>query len=130
MCYSYLLKILQCCAQSLRRRFGVSGWATRWGRRLDGETLQLNINNLLRIETKNFYLFSDNQPAIALAKNPEHHSKTKHIDIQYHYVREKILEGEIILDYVNTKEQLADTLTKALSTSVFTKLFRKLNIIE
>jgi hypothetical protein len=89
---------------------------------------QLQINELLNKKNYEFYLFTDNKPAIDLANNPEHHSKTKHIDIQYHFVREKIQEGSIKLDYINTKNQLADILTKSLNNSSFQELFSKLNI--
>ena len=51
---------------------------------------QLQISELLNIKNPKFYLFTDNKPAIDLANNLEHHAKTKHIDIQYHFVREKI----------------------------------------
>ena len=60
-------------------------------------------------------LFTDSQSAIALAKNPEHHSRTKHIDIQYHFVRESIQDGKILLKYLPTDMQVADGLTKPLS---------------
>ena len=89
---------------------------------------QLDINKHLNLEEERFYLYSDNQPAIELANNPEHYSKTKHIDIQYHFVREKILEGIIDLNYIPTKEQKADIFTKALNTSTFNYLFKTLNI--
>ena len=51
---------------------------------------QLQILKLLNIENPKFYLFTDNKPAINLANNLEHHAKTKHINIQYHFIREKI----------------------------------------
>jgi len=51
---------------------------------------QLQISELLNIKNPKFYLFIDNKPAIDLANNLEHHAKTKYIDIQYHFVREKI----------------------------------------
>lgn len=56
----------------------------------------------------------DNQGCIALAGNPIHHRRTKHIDIRYHFVRERIESGEIKVEYVPTEHQLADLLTKAL----------------
>jgi hypothetical protein len=56
----------------------------------------------------------DNQGCIQLAKNPVHHQRTKHIDIQVHFIREAIETGEIALEYINTRDQLADILTKAL----------------
>ena len=49
-----------------------------------------------------------------LANNPIYHARTKHIEIHYHYVREKVIEGEIDLAYVKTNDQVADIFTKAL----------------
>jgi len=73
--------------------------------------------------TKDLYtkslLYTDSQAAIELAKNPEHHARTKHIDIQYHYVRENILSGYINLKYIPTTQQLADGLTKPLDYTKF-----------
>jgi hypothetical protein len=56
----------------------------------------------------------DNQSYIAQAKNPEHHARTKHIDIQYHFIREKVEEGTVKLEFCLTQEMVADVLTKAL----------------
>jgi len=66
-----------------------------------------------------YILYTDSQSAIELAKNPEHHARTKHIDIQYHFVREKTQNGLINLKYISTKEQLADGLTKPLDPTKF-----------
>jgi hypothetical protein len=79
---------------------------------------------------RKFYLFSDSQLAIELANNPKHHAKKKHINIQYHFVQEKILEGIISLNYIPTKEQLADILTKALNLSLFKNNFENLQLKE
>ena len=57
----------------------------------------------------------DNQGAIALAKNPVHHARTKHIDVQHHFVREKVERGLIRLEYCPTEDMMADVLTKALA---------------
>ena len=59
-------------------------------------------------------LYVDNQNAIRVIKNPEFHSRTKHIDIRYHFIREKVGNNEISVKYVNTTVQLADIFTKAL----------------
>jgi antitoxin component of MazEF toxin-antitoxin module len=56
----------------------------------------------------------DNQSCIALAKNPEFHARTKHIDIQCHFIREKVEEGEVTLEYCPTRLMVADILTKPL----------------
>src|SRR5665213_2460535 len=60
-------------------------------------------------------LFEDNQSAIALARNPVHHARSKHIDIQHHFVREKIESKEIEISYMATDEMITDALTKPLA---------------
>ena len=60
-------------------------------------------------------IFCDNVSSMMLAKNPIYHARTKHIEIHYHYVREKVIEGEIDLAYVKIDDQVADIFTKALS---------------
>nr|CCA21918.1 PREDICTED: copia proteinlike putative [Albugo laibachii Nc14] len=59
-------------------------------------------------------IYEDNQGCIALAKNPVFHSRTKHIDIKFHFLREKVEDGVIVLEYKPTDEMIADGLTKAL----------------
>ena len=61
------------------------------------------------------YILGDNKAAIELTKNPVFHAKTKHIDVAVHYVRELVDHKRIIIEYVNTKVQLADCLTKCLA---------------
>ena len=58
---------------------------------------------------------SDSQGAIALSKNPEHHKRTKHIDIQHHYVREQVEAGSVTLPHIGTESMVADVLTKPLA---------------
>ena len=59
-------------------------------------------------------MFCDNTSAINISKNLVMHSKTKHISIKYHFVRELVQDKEIRLEYVHTKEQIADIFTKPL----------------
>ena len=59
-------------------------------------------------------LHEDNQPCIHLANNPATSSRTKHIDIRYHIVRERVSSGEVELRYIPTRDQLADMLTKCV----------------
>jgi hypothetical protein len=61
----------------------------------------------------------DNQSAIFLAKNPTYHSKTKHIDIQYHFLRDMIEEKKVLMMKVDTLKNVADSLTKSMSTEKF-----------
>lgn len=79
--------------------------------------------------TQAVVIYCDNQGAMALAKNPQFHARTKHIDIQHHYVREQVTAGNVTLDYVPTEQQVADGLTKALSKDKFEK-FRMLIGLE
>ena len=61
----------------------------------------------------------DNQRAVALAKNPQFHARSKHIDIQWHYQREKVGDSSVDLQYIPTEDQVADSLTKALPKDKF-----------
>ena len=60
-----------------------------------------------------------------LANNPVYHARTKYIDVHYHFVREKVLAGEVDLVYVSTEKQVADVFMKALDTKNLCK-FRSL----
>ena len=70
----------------------------------------------LGLLNNNKTVFINSQSAIELAKNPEHHARTKHIDIQYRFVREIVQNKQVALTYIPTKEQKADVFTKALNT--------------
>ena len=73
-------------------------------------------------------IYEDNQGAIALANNPEYHARTKHIDIQYHFVRECVENGDIKLEYCPTADMVADALTKALPKERHWKLLEKMGM--
>lgn len=66
-----------------------------------------------------FPIYSDNNGALLLAKNPVFHERTKHIAVKYHYIRDLIERGIIDLIYINTIDQKADGLTKALEKIKF-----------
>ena len=68
----------------------------------------------------------DNTHMISLSKNPVQHSKSKHIPIKYHYVRDRAENKNIKLEYVLTQEHVADIFTKPLSRDVFEYLRKKL----
>ena len=72
----------------------------------------------------------DNISSIMLANNPVYHARTKHIEVHYHFVREKVLVGEIDLVYVSTKEQVADIFTKALRTEKLRRFRSLLGVLE
>ena len=73
-------------------------------------------------------MFCDNTSAINICKNPVMHSKTKHIAIKYHFVRELVQVKEVRLEYVHTKEQIADIFTKPLPKDAFLYLRGKLGV--
>nr|KYP50175.1 Copia protein [Cajanus cajan] len=64
-------------------------------------------------------IYCDNKSTIAMTKNPIHHSRTKHIAIKYHFIREAETTREIKMEYCKTKEQVADIFTKALPRARF-----------
>lgn len=72
----------------------------------------------------------DNQSAIRLVKNPEFHKRTKHIDVRYHFIREKYEAGMFELTYVSSDEQLADIFTKPLPRRRFELLRGCLCILQ
>jgi hypothetical protein len=75
-------------------------------------------------------LLCGNESAIHMADNLVEHSRTKHIAIRYHFLRDHQQKGDIEIAYVNTKEQLADIFTKPLDEQTFTKLRHELNILD
>ena len=76
-----------------------------------------------------FPIYSDNNGALLLAKNPVFHERTKHISVKYHYIRDLIDKGIIDLIYINTSEQKADGLTKALERVKFKGFLNYLGFI-
>ena len=70
----------------------------------------------------------DNKSAIALAKNPVYHHRSKHIDIRFHFIRQCVQTEAIELEYVNINEQLADILTKPLARQRFLELGEKIGL--
>ena len=72
------------------------------------------MSDLGHVQDQPTIVYEDNQGCIALSANPVFHKRTKHIDIKYHFIRERIVSGDIEVIYVPTEHQLADLLTKAL----------------
>ncbi|GKB80797.1 hypothetical protein Tco_0947692 [Tanacetum coccineum] len=73
-------------------------------------------------------VFYDNTSAIAISNNPVLHSRTKHIDIRYHFIRDHILKGDI--DFIPTQYQLADIFTKPLDEPTFKRLIVELGMMN
>jgi hypothetical protein len=66
--------------------------------------------------------FCDNTSAIKLAKNPVHHSREKHFDLKYHFIRYLVQKKEVELRYIKTQEQLVDIFTKEIAKVQFLKI--------
>ena len=75
-------------------------------------------------------LYEDNQGAIAFAKNPVAHARTKHIDIRYHFIREQVQKGVVDLKFIGTRDMIADIFTKPLPKEQFRKLLLLLGVSE
>jgi hypothetical protein len=75
-------------------------------------------------------IYCDNTSAINILKNLVMHSKTKHIPIKYHFLREQVAEKNIRVEYVGTKEQVADIVTKPLPWEAFEYLRQRLGVIS
>nr|GEV39644.1 hypothetical protein [Tanacetum cinerariifolium] len=73
-------------------------------------------------------MYCDSKAAIAISCNPVQHSPTKHIDVRYHFIKEKVEKGIVELFFVGTKYQLADLFTKALPEERFKYLVRRLGM--
>jgi len=75
-------------------------------------------------------ILCDNTSAISISKNPVMHSKTKHIPIKYHFLLEQVLQQKVKLEYVPSKEQVADILTKPLPRETFEYRRQKLGVVD
>ncbi len=84
--------------------------------------LQELLTSLKETKIKPTTIYEDNQSAICLAKNPQYHGRAKHIDIKYHFVRERVAAGDIKLEFCKSQDMIADIFTKGLSSPQFTKL--------
>ncbi len=79
------------------------------------------INELELDIVEGLTLFGDNEMSIALTKNAESQHRTKHIDVQHHYIRELVNEKELTIKWIPGSEMLADGMTKELPTETFRK---------
>ena len=81
-------------------------------------------SDLRNQQSQPILILEDNQSAISMAKNPQFHGRSKHINIKYHFIQEQVNSGKIRLEYCPTEEMLADMLTKGIGSEKFEKLRR------
>ena len=73
-------------------------------------------------------LYCDNKAAINIAHNPVQHDRTKHVEIDRHFIKEKLREGLICTPFVKTGDQLTDILTKGIASRPFYHILSKLGM--
>ena len=88
------------------------------------------LKSLCQEQAKATVICCDNSSAITLSKNYVFHKRTKHIDTRFHYIRELVNNGEIVLQHCRTQEQVADILTKPLDQKSFEFLRKCLGMID
>jgi len=93
-----------------------------WLRKLLGD-LGLHVD-------RHVVIYCDNLSSIQLGRNLVFHAQTKHIEVHYHFIREKVLACEIDLTYVNTKDQVADIFTKVLGAKKHRRFCNMLGVME
>jgi hypothetical protein len=75
-------------------------------------------------------IYCDNQICIRLSEHPVFHERSKHIEIKYYFIQDKVQEGEVNLEYIPTNEKTIDILTKPLSRIKFAYFQEKMGIVE
>lgn len=80
------------------------------------------------IPSQKLSMYCDNLNAICISKNPVQHSRTKHIDIRHHFIRDMVENDKLSISHIFTEKQPADLLTKALDVSRFETLRTTLGI--
>ena len=96
----------------------------------EGVWLRRLLNDISIKQDDATIIYEDNQGAIELSRNPKFHNRTKHIDVCYHYIREKVNQNLINVKYCASNDMLADVMTKGLSKVQFEKFRNMLGVVD
>lgn len=75
-------------------------------------------------------ILTDNISATYFAANPVMHARTKHVEIDHHFVRDRVVKGTLMVQHTASEDQLADILTKSLGTHKFLGFRHKLGVLH
>jgi hypothetical protein len=92
--------------------------------------LKILLSELRLFDGAPMCLYCDNQAAVNIVHNPVHHDRTKHIEIDRHFIKEKLNEGVLKITYVRSSDQLADILTKGVSVASFVNICSKMRLVD
>ena len=73
-------------------------------------------------------IYSDSTSALAYAKDPKYHGKSKHIDIRHHHIRDMVAQEEVVLRHISTGSMVADPLTKPIARDVFVSHIKSMGL--
>jgi hypothetical protein len=96
----------------------------------EGLWLRRLLQELGLLEDKPIMLYCDNKAAINIANSTVQHDRTKHVEIDRHFIKDKLNEDIVCMPFVGTKEQIADIFMKGLNITDFSNVINKMSMIN